>query len=163
MSIANAFTRTAKWTCHRAGHPATFGIAVLVILTWAVTGPVFHFSDTWQLVINTGTTVVTFLMVFLIQNTQNRDGAAMQIKLDELIRAVKGAHNELVDLEDMTDMELEQVKATYTRLAERARSKLQQRPRDPDEDDDDDDQTETGNSRGLGKAATNASTASGSS
>jgi low affinity Fe/Cu permease len=160
MSIANSFTRVAKWTCHMAGHPATFAIALLVILAWAATGPVFHFSDTWQLVINTGTTVVTFLMVFLIQNTQNRDGAAMQIKLDELIRALKGAHNELVNLEDMSDEELEQVKAHYTRLAERARAKLQERPR---EDDDDEPQAETGSSRGLGKAATKASTASGSS
>jgi low affinity Fe/Cu permease len=144
-----------------AGHPATFGLAILLILVWAVTGPVFHFSDTWQLVINTGTTVITFLMVFLIQNTQNRDGAAMQIKLDELIRAVKGAHNELVDLEDMSDQELEQVKADFTRLAERARAKLQERPDEPD--DGDDRQAETGSSRGLGKAATKASTASGSS
>ncbi|MFL5401283.1 MAG: low affinity iron permease family protein [Gemmatimonadales bacterium] len=161
MSIANSFTRIAKWTCHKAGHPATFGLAVLIILVWAVTGPVFHFSDTWQLAINTGTTVVTFLMVFLIQNTQNRDGAAMQIKLDELIRALQGAHNELVDLEDMSDEELEQVKADFTKLAERARAKLQQRPRTPDEDDGD--QARTGNSRGLGKAATKASTAAGSS
>jgi low affinity Fe/Cu permease len=162
MSIANSFTRIAKWTCRMAGHPATFGLAILLILVWAVTGPVFHFSDTWQLVINTGTTVITFLMVFLIQNTQNRDGAAMQIKLDELIRAVKGAHNELVDLEDMSDQELEQVKADFTRLAERARAKLQERPDEPD-DGDDDRQAETGSSRGLGKAATKASTASGSS
>jgi low affinity Fe/Cu permease len=165
MSIANSFTHMAKWTCRMAGHPVTFGAALLIILVWAVTGPVFHFSDTWQLVINTGTTVITFLMVFLIQNTQNRDGAAMQIKLDELIRALKGAHNELVNLEDLSDQELEQVKAHYTRLAERARAKLQQRPRrdEEEEDDGDDDQTETGNSRGLGKAATKASTASGSS
>jgi low affinity Fe/Cu permease len=164
MSIANSFTRLAKATCRLAGHPATFGIALSVILVWAATGPVFHFSDTWQLVINTGTTVVTFLMVFLIQNTQNRDGAAMQIKLDELIRALKGAHNELVNLEDMSDQELEQVKAHYTRLAERARAKLLRRPRERDDDDDEeDDQAETGNSQGLGKAATKASTASGSS
>ena len=159
MSITNAFTRIAKWTCHAAGHPATFAIAALIILVWAITGPVFHFSDTWQLVINTGTTIVTFLMVFLIQNTQNRDGAAMQLKLDELIRALQGAHNELVDLEDMSDRELEAVKHRYTRLAERARTNLQNRT----EDLDDDDQAETGSSRGSGKAATKASTASGSS
>jgi low affinity Fe/Cu permease len=162
MSIGKSFTRFAKWTSHMSGHPGTFGLAVAVILVWAVTGPIFHFSDTWQLVINTGTTVVTFLMVFLIQNTQNRDGAAMQIKLDELIRALKGAHNEMVNLEEMSDQELEQVKAQYLRLAQRAREKLGSLPRDPD-DEDDEDQAETGNSRGLGKAATKASTASGSS
>jgi low affinity Fe/Cu permease len=158
MSIANSFNRFAKWASRAAGHPSTFGVALAVILIWAITGPVFHFSDTWQLFINTGTTIVTFLMVFLIQNTQNRDGAAMQIKLDELIRALKGAHNELADLEDMSERELEQVKAHYTQLAEKARTKLQKRPRERD-----DDQAETGSSRGSGKAATKASTASGSS
>jgi low affinity Fe/Cu permease len=156
MSIANSFNRFAKWISSAAGHPGTFGIALAVIVVWAVTGPIFHFSDTWQLFINTGTTIITFLMVFLIQNTQNRDGVAMQLKLDELIRALKGAHNELVDLEDMTDRELEEVKSRYTKLAETARTKLQKRPRD-------DDQAETGSSRGSGKAATKASTASGSS
>ena len=156
MSIANGFTRISKWTCHAAGHPATFAAAVLIILLWAVTGPVFHYSDTWQLFINTGTTIVTFLMVFLIQNTQNRDGAAMQIKLDELIRALQGAHNELVNLEDMSDEELEKMKAHYTHLAERARAKLGNRL---EESEDEDDQAETGSSRGSGKAATKASTA----
>jgi low affinity Fe/Cu permease len=126
-----------------------------VILIWAVTGPIFRFSDTWQLFINTGTTIITFLMVFLIQNTQNRDSAAMQIKLDELIRALKGAHNELVDLEDMGEEELEQMKAHYTRLAERARDKLRKQPTNSK----DEDQAETGKSRGSGKAATKASTA----
>jgi low affinity Fe/Cu permease len=158
MSIANSFNRFAKWTSRAAGHPGTFGVAVAVILAWAITGPIFGFSDTWQLFINTGTTIVTFLMVFLIQNTQNRDGAAMQLKLDELIRALKGAHNELVDLEDMTDRELEEVKSHYTKLAETARTKLQKRPATRG-----DHQAETGNSRGSGKAATKASTASGSS
>jgi low affinity Fe/Cu permease len=159
MSIANSFNHFAKWTSRAAGHPTTFGIALAVLLVWAVTGPVFHFSDTWQLFINTGTTIVTFLMVFLIQNTQNRDAAAMQIKLDELIRALKNAHNELVDLEDLSEAELEQMKAHYTRLAEEARGKLQKHPRGQD----DADQAETGSSRGSGKAATKASTASGSS
>jgi low affinity Fe/Cu permease len=155
MSIANSFNHFAKWTARTAGHPSTFGIAVAIILVWAVTGPIFHFSDSWQLVINTGTTIVTFLMVFLIQNTQNRDAVAMHIKLDELIRAVKGAHNELADLEEMTEEQLEQMKVHYTRLAERARARLRNRPRDlPD-----DDQAETGKSRGSGKAATKASTA----
>ena len=158
MSIANAFTRISKRTCHAAGHPATFAAAILIILLWAVTGPVFHYSDTWQLFINTGTTIVTFLMVFLIQNTQNRDGAAMQIKLDELIRALQGAHNELVNLEDMSDEELEKMKAYYGRLAERARAKLGNRLQDS-EDEDDSGQAETGSSPGSGKAATKASTA----
>lgn len=159
MRIANSFNRFAKWTSRGAGHPSTFAVALAVILIWAVTGPIFHFSDTWQLFINTGTTIITFLMVFLIQNTQNRDGAAMQIKLDELIRALEGAHNELVDLEDMSDRELEKMKARYSQLAEKARARLQNRPHDRD----DDDQAETGSSRGSGKAATKASTASGSS
>ena len=159
MSIADSFNRFAKWTSRAAGHPSTFGIAIAVILIWAVTGPIFRFSDTWQLFINTGTTIITFLMVFLIQNTQNRDGAAMQIKLDELIRALQGAHNELVNLEDLSDGELEEMKARYTRLAEQARAQLQKRPRDRDGTD----QAETGSSRGSGKAATKASTASGSS
>ena len=159
MSIANSFTHIAKWTCRMAGHPATFGLALLIILVWAVTGPLFHFSDTWQLVINTSTTIVTFLMVFLIQNTQNRDSTAMQIKLDELIRALQGAHNELVDLEDMSDRDLEQMKARYTQLAEKARGKLQKRPSSRGKAA----QAETGSSRGSGKAATKASTASGSS
>jgi low affinity Fe/Cu permease len=156
MSIANAFTRVSKWTCRSAGQPATFAAALLIILLWAISGPFFHYSDTWQLFINTGTTIVTFLMVFLIQNTQNRDGAAMQIKLDELIRALQGAHNELVNLEDLSDEELEKMKAHYTRLAERARAKLGTRFEDSEEVDD---QAETGSSRGSGKAATKASTA----
>jgi low affinity Fe/Cu permease len=156
MSIANSFNHFAKLTSRTAGHPSTFGLAVGVILIWAITGPVFGFSDSWQLVINTGTTIVTFLMVFLIQNTQNRDSAAMQIKLDELIRALKGAHNELADLEEMTEEELEQMRSHYVRLAEQARSRIRKRSRKSEADDD---QAETGNSRGSGKAATNASTA----
>ena len=122
MTIGESFTGFAKATARASGHPVTFGLAVFVILAWAVTGPLFHFSDTWQLVINTGTTVVTFLMVFLIQNTQNRDSVAMQIKLDELLRAVKGAHTALADLEDMTESELDEFKARYVRLAEAAKA-----------------------------------------
>ena len=98
-----------------------FIVAVGVIVVWAVTGPLFGFSDTWQLVINTGTTIVTFLMVFLIQNTQNRDTAAIQIKLDELIRATKGAHNALLDLEELEDDALDAFRAKYGLLAQAAR------------------------------------------
>ena len=99
-------------------------IAVVVILAWVITGPIFGFSDTWQLVINTGTTIVTFLMVFLIQNTQNRDSEAIQIKLDELIRAVKGAHNALLDLEELEDEEIDRLRDHYEMIAERARKDL---------------------------------------
>ena len=118
------FTRFAKWTAHAAGHPATFVSAVLILLVWALTGPIFGFSDTWQLVINTGTTIITFLMVFLIQNTQNRDSAAMQLKLDELIRAINGAHNGLLDLEELSDEELEKIRSHYQALARKSREEL---------------------------------------
>jgi low affinity Fe/Cu permease len=103
---------------------------VLIILVWSVTGPIFHFSDTWQLVINTGTTIITFLMVFLIQNTQNRDTSAIQIKLDELIRAVNGAHNVLLDLEELEDKELNRIKANYEKLAKIAREELRSGKKD---------------------------------
>jgi low affinity Fe/Cu permease len=126
MNIGESFAQFAKATAKQSGQPVTFALAFLVIVVWAVTGPLFHFSDTWQLVINTGTTIVTFLMVFLIQNTQNRDSVAMQIKLDELLRAVKGAHTALADLEDLTEEELDQFKARYVRLAEEAKSSLQE-------------------------------------
>ncbi len=99
---------------------------LLIIVAWAVTGPIFAFSDTWQLVINTGTTIVTFLMVFLIQNTQNRDSVAMQIKLDELLRAAKGAETAMADLEDLTEEELEAFQAHYRKLAEAARSQMRE-------------------------------------
>jgi low affinity Fe/Cu permease len=118
------FTRFAKWTAYTAGRPATFALAFGVILVWAVTGPLFGFSDTWQLVINTGTTIVTFLMVFLIQNTQNRDTEAIQIKLDELIRATQGAHNALLNLEQLEDEELDRYLRHYAQLATSAREKL---------------------------------------
>ena len=107
------------------GHPRAFGSAVFIVLAWGLTGPLFAFSDTWQLAINTGTTIVTFLMVFLIQNTQNRDNAAAQLKLDELIRSTKGAHNALLDLEELTQEDLEQFRVTYEKLAERARRDIQ--------------------------------------
>ena len=118
------FNRFAKWTSRATGHPATFVTAVLIIVVWAFTGPIFGFSDTWQLVINTGTTIVTFLMVFLIQNTQNRDSEAMQLKLDELIRAINGAHNGLLDLEELTEDELNRIKSHYETLARKAREDL---------------------------------------
>lgn len=118
------FTHFAKWTARMTGRPATFTCALAVILVWAVTGPLFKFSDTWQLVINTGTTIVTFLMVFLIQNTQNRDSEAMQVKLDELIRAMTGAHNALLDLEELEERDLDRIRANYEKLAERARTEL---------------------------------------
>ena len=120
----SGFTRFAKWTAHVTGRPVSFGVAVLIIAVWAVTGPLFHFSDTWQLVINTSTTIVTFLMVFLIQNTQNRDSEAIQVKLDELIRATAGCHNALLDLEELEDEELDRMKGHYVKLAHRARDEM---------------------------------------
>jgi len=118
------FGRFAKATARQAGRPRAFALAALVILLWVTTGPVFHYSDTWQLVINTGTTIVTFLMVFLIQNTQNRDTEALQVKLDELLRATAGAHNALLDLEELEERELDQIRRGYTRLAQQAREAL---------------------------------------
>jgi len=115
------FTRFAKWTARAAGRPTTFALAAGVIILWAVTGPLFGFSDTWQLVINTGTTIITFLMVFLIQNTQNRDTEALQVKLDELIRVTKGAHLVLLDLEELDDKQLDKIYETYEELAAKAR------------------------------------------
>jgi low affinity Fe/Cu permease len=118
------FSRFASATARLTGRPIAFACAVMVILVWAVTGPIFGFSNTWQLVINTGTTIVTFLIVFLIQNTQNRDSQAIQVKLDELIRAIEGAHNGLLDLEELEDDDLVKIRAQYERLAERARVAL---------------------------------------
>jgi low affinity Fe/Cu permease len=115
------FTRVARWTAHTAGRPCTFVTSLVVIVVWAVTGPMFHYSDTWQLVINTGTTIVTFLMVFLIQATQNRDSQALHVKLDELIRAVKGARNSLLNLDDLTDEELDRLHAHFVKLAEKSK------------------------------------------
>ncbi len=125
MNIAaHAFKIFAKWASWATGHPLAFVTAFAVILIWAVSGPMFGFSDTWQLVINTGTTIVTFLMVFLIQNTQNRDTAAIHIKLDELIRAMEGAHNALLDLEEMEDCDIERIRRDYESLAAEARNEL---------------------------------------
>ena len=119
---ASWFTQFAKSTARVTGKPVAFFVAAGVILVWAITGPLFGFSDTWQLVINTGTTMVTFLMVFLIQNTQNRDAEAVQVKLDELIRVTEGAHNALLDLEELEEQELDRIRAQYASLAERARA-----------------------------------------
>ena len=121
MRNAAWYSRFAKATAHFSGRPRVFAMAVAVILLWIVTGPIFGFSDTWQLVINTGTTIVTFLMVFLIQNTQNRDTEAIQVKLDELIRATKGAHNALLDLEELEEETLDGFRAKYEALAKAAR------------------------------------------
>jgi low affinity Fe/Cu permease len=120
------FTRFAKGTSRLVGRPAAFVVAMLVVLAWLITGPLFGYTDSWQLVINTGTTIVTFLMVFLIQNTQNRDAEAVQVKLDELLRATAGAHNALLDLEELEEQELDDIRAGYERLAERARAGLRQ-------------------------------------
>jgi low affinity Fe/Cu permease len=133
MSILHArFNRLAKFAARVSGRPATFLLAVGVILAWLVSGPFFHYSDTWQLVINTSTTIVTFLMVFLIQKTQNRDSAAVQVKLDQLIRAMNGAHNALLDLEELSEEELELIRAKYENLATLARSRLSQGEHDMD-------------------------------
>ena len=118
------FTTFAKATSRTSGRPVAFMLAVGVVLAWLVTGPLFGFSDTWQLVINTGTTIVTFLMVFLIQNTQNRDSQAVQIKLDELIRALETANNSLLDLEELTQDNLDAFRAKYQALAADARAAL---------------------------------------
>ena len=118
------FTRLTKATARAAGRPVTFTLAVGTIVAWAITGPMFHFSDTWQLVINTSTTIVTFLMVFLIQSTQNRDSEAIQIKLDELIRCTSGAHNALLNLEELEEKELREYCAEYVQIAERARAAI---------------------------------------
>ena len=118
--VSDAFRVFARRSSVMLGSAWAFGGAVLVILVWLVTGPTFHFSDTWQLIINTATTVVTFLMVFLIQNTQNRDAKAVHLKLDELIRSIKEARNELVDLEDLSDEELKKLEKQFQRTRQRA-------------------------------------------
>jgi len=124
MHTATRYSGFAKSASHFCGRPKTFALAVAVIVIWIVTGPIFAFSDTWQLVINTGTTIITFLMVFLIQNTQNRDTEAIQIKLDELIRSTKGAHNALLDLEELEEEALDAFRAKYQALAASAREQL---------------------------------------
>jgi low affinity Fe/Cu permease len=129
------FTYLSRSTARLVGRPPAFALAVAVILAWCIPGPIFHYSDTWQLVINTGTTVVTFLMVFLIQSTQNRDSEAVQVKLDELLRATAGAHNALLDLEELEQSELDQIRENYTRLAALSRQKLRSGGVDTDSPD----------------------------
>ena len=121
MKKDSGFDRFAGKIADMAGHPGIFALACILIVIWAVTGPLFGFGDTWQLVINTGTTIITFLMVFLIQNTQNRDAKATQIKLDELIRATEEAHNGLLDLEDLSEKDIVGIRERYLALAEKAR------------------------------------------
>ena len=128
QSDRSLFTRLSQAVAQWAGKPQTFFGAAAVIVIWAVSGPFFGYNDTWQLVINTSTTIVTFLMVFIIQNSQNRDTAAMQIKLDELIRAAHEAQNSLLDLEELEPEDLERIRARYTDLAKQARHELRSKP-----------------------------------
>jgi low affinity Fe/Cu permease len=121
------FNWCATKTSAAAGHPLTFSIAIAIVVVWAVTGPVFNYSDTWQLVINTGTTIVTFLMVFLIQNSQNRDAAAMQAKLDELLRAVDKAREQFIGIEHLTDHQIELIRAALERHAKQLRENGKQK------------------------------------
>ena len=125
MHRPSLFTAFANHTAKGAGHHLTFTLAVLVIVIWAATGPIFGFSDTWQLIINTGTTIVTFLMVFLIQNTRNRDSTAMHLKIDEIIRAIDGARNSVINLEELEDKDLESIHKRYRALAEQAQDALE--------------------------------------
>lgn len=127
---ASRFSRFATRVSHTSGHPSTFIVALLIILVWAATGPLFGFHDTWQLVINTGTTIITFLMVFVIQNTQNRDSAATQLKLDEIIRSLPDANNALLKMEELDEKDLEIIRDSYLKLAEDARQSLRKRRED---------------------------------
>ncbi|MEI2814721.1 MAG: low affinity iron permease family protein [Burkholderiaceae bacterium] len=132
MNAKSWYTSFAKATSRFTGKPPVFTMAVGLIVVWIITGPLFNFSNTWQLVINTGTTIITFLMVFLIQNTQNRDTEAIQIKLDELIRATQGAHNALLDLEELEQENIDSFKTKYQALAALARQNLGQGVKDTD-------------------------------
>ena len=125
------FTRFTKWTAHASGRPLTFLLACGIIVAWAALGPYFGFSDTWQLVINTSTTIITFLMVFLIQSTQNRDTEALQVKLDEVIRAIGHARNELLDLEELDERDLDELKKAFVDLAKKARGERRQKSQPP--------------------------------
>ena len=125
-SQAGGFNQFARQSARWTGRPISFALAVFVILLWLITGPIFHFSDTWQLVINTATTIITFLMVFLIQSTQNRDSEAVQLKLDELLRSTPGAHNALLDIEELSEEELDELKTCYETLAKRAAARVRE-------------------------------------
>lgn len=127
MSMTHMYEGLAKQAAKYSGRPVTFLIATLVVIVWAVSGPIFHYSDTWQLVINTGTTIITFLMVFLIQNTQNTDTTAIQLKLDELIRVKQAADNSLLNLEDMDAASLEKFREKYLKLAKEACEKIEEK------------------------------------
>ncbi len=126
MADRPVFSNFARLMARLLGHPIAFAIAVVIVISWALVGPLFHFSDTWQLVINTGTTIVTFLMVFLIQNSQNRDSEAMQLKLDELIRAIQAADNSMLNAENMTEKELQRLQEHYGHLSKVAQNRLQE-------------------------------------
>ena len=125
------FSRFANRTALWVGHPYVFILAVLVLVMWAVSGPFFHFSDTWQLIINTGTTIITFLVVFLIQNTQNRDAKALHLKLDELIRSHIPAHNEMIDIEKLSDEELDELEKRYAAICEENRARKARKEKKP--------------------------------
>lgn len=125
-SVNERFRKFAVCIAHFAGTPIAFTISFLIIIVWAIVGPIFHYSDSWQLVINTSTTIVTFLMVFLIQNMQNRDAKAIHLKLDELIRAVKGARNNLMTLETLSEEELAMLEKQFSRIAEKHRQQPEQ-------------------------------------
>ncbi|MEO7063526.1 MAG: low affinity iron permease family protein [Dokdonella sp.] len=142
MKLSTAFKRFASGASRATGKPITFVLAALIVIVWAFSGPLFGYSDTWQLVINTGTTIITFLMVFLIQNTQNRDSEAMHVKMDEVIRALEGAHNGLLDLEELDDEKLDKIRQRYQKLAKKARAEVEAGGADigcGDVDQDDDD------------------------
>jgi low affinity Fe/Cu permease len=129
---SSRFHQLSKISASAMGRPLAFSLATASVVIWLATGPLFGFSDTWQLVINTGTTIITFLMVFLIQHTQNRDAEAIQVKLDELLRVTKGAHNALLDLEELEERDLVSIRARYTQLAEQARLDLRRGRTDTD-------------------------------
>ena len=132
-SFNEAFRKIASCAATAVGSKWAFLLSILIVVVWAATGPIFHFSDTWQLVINTGTTIVTFLMVFLIQNTQNRDAKAIHLKLDELIRGVKGARTDLVNLEEFSDEELEKLRQQFARVQTKAGRKANRHVGEVDE------------------------------
>jgi low affinity Fe/Cu permease len=159
------FTRFANGASRATGKPGTFVLALVVVAVWAVTGPMFGFSDTWQLIINTGTTIVTFLMVFLIQNTQNRDSEAMHVKMDELIRALEGAHNALLDLEELDDLTLDTIRDRYRKLAAKARKDVEAGKLDVgcEEVDDDDGEDDASSSSSRGKTSKKAASGRGKS